>query len=190
MTRTAWLFVAIALSGCKSEADRSPAHAILGCYSIEESRDPRYPKGDRLCLLRSGIVSITAGDRGTDAFEVAWTAAEGGFRAIVPPAQTKGVHIEFLVTRAEGDKLDFRVGETWMTVRLGARSESGGEEAFEGLRSCHACVDDVVRARGSESAPQTPLYSLRACSLFLRAVGGKCSALGIEGRAQTPAPAP
>jgi hypothetical protein len=190
MTRTAWLFVAIAVCGCKSEADRSPAHAILGCYSIEESRDPRYPKGDRLCLLQNGIVSVTEGDRGTDAFEVTWTAPEGGFRAIVPPAQTKGVHVEFLVTPAGGDKLDFRVGETWMTVRLAARSERGGEEALEGLHACRACVDEVVRARGSESAPQTPLYSLRACSMFLRAVGGKCSALGIEGRAPPPTPAP
>jgi hypothetical protein len=188
MTRTAGLFLVVAACGCKSETDRSPAQAILGCYSIEESRDPRYPKGDRLCLLRNGIVSITEGDHGTDAFEVAWTAPEGGFRAIVPPAQTNGVHVEFLVTRAGGDKLDFRVGETWMTVRLGARSDPAGEEAFEGLRSCKACIDDVVRARGNESAPQTALYSLRSCSMFLRAVGGKCSALGLEGR--TPAPAP
>jgi hypothetical protein len=91
------------------------------------------------------------------------------------------------VTRADGDKLDFRVGETWMTVRLGARSEPGGEEALEGLRACKACVDDVVRARGNESAPQTPLYSFRACSMFLRAVGGKCSALGLAERTPPPA---
>lgn len=188
MTIAAWLFLAIATCGCKSEADRSPANPILGCYAIEESRDPRYPKGDRLCLLRSGIVSITEGDRGTDAFEVVWTAAEGGFRAVVPPGKTKGAHVEYLVTRADGDKLDFRVGESWMTVRLAARSEPGGEEALEGLRACHACVDEMVRARGSENAPQTPLYSLSRCSMFLRAVGGKCSALGLAERQQVPAP--
>jgi hypothetical protein len=135
-----------------------------------------------LCQLEKGIVLSSNRSLGDEAYEVAWSGSGNDFRAVVPPEQTSGARVEFPVTRLGDGKLDFKVGETWMTVRLEGRSEPSGQEVLGQLEQCRACIVETARAGGEEAAPPTPIYSLRSCIMYFRVTGAPCPALGIKGR--------
>ena len=177
-----WIFLAVALVGCKRDAPPSPAAPIIGCYSVTDSRDPRYVRGDRLCLLGKGIVLNSTLSAGDEAYEVAWSATGNDFLAVVPPAQTGGARIEFPVKRHADGKLDFSVGQTWMTVRLEGPSEPKGQELLGKLEDCRTCIAENGRDGGEEATPPAPIYSLRSCTMFLRVTGAPCAALGMKAR--------
>jgi hypothetical protein len=86
------------------------------------------------------------------------------------------------VTRYGDGKLDFKVGETWMTVRLEGRTEPEGHEVLKQLDECRACVAEAARVGGEEARPPAPIYSLRSCIMYFRVTGAPCPALGLKGR--------
>jgi len=171
----------MALVGCKKD-EKDPVAPIVGCYSVADSRDPRYQRGDRMCLLSKGIVLSSSRSLGDEAYDVAWSATGNDFRATVPPEQTGGAKVEFSVTRSSDGKLDFKVGETWMTVRLEGRSEPDGQAVLGQLEACRACVAEAARLGGKEAKPPAHIYGLRSCIMYFRVTGAPCAALGLKGR--------
>ncbi len=170
----------MALLGCKREA--KPTDSIIGCHAVTESRDPRYERGDRVCLLPRALV-VYSTRSGEEAFEVDWNVTGNDFHAVVPPERTRGARVELLVTRLADGKLDFRAAsQDWMKVRLEGSAAPEGQELIERLDACHACVEEAARVGGEDSVPPSPIYSLRSCTSFLRVTGAPCAALGMKGR--------